>query len=345
MTPHAARRMSTLPSPCLPPLRGPSAERLPLPLPGAWYSCAPTDDVDQHAEAQPEWQQAYQQLSGGAFQGLVHHVQLPGMRIVREDSSRALHQRGDLGQGAYGFAMPLAASGPAIFNGQRVAENTLMVGRGDELDLVTPERFSLLAVVVDRALLAPLWECMYGKPLSRWLETQLVAPARPAAAAAVRALHLETLDHLAGAAATPRPPAAWLRLRDALLMEWIEALPERVSAEALPAVGARRRLVDRACEQMLAQRDDPPTLLQVCQQVGASRRKLELCFQEVLGTSPVRYLRAVRLNGVRRQLRSTAVSVQQAAEHWGFFHLGQFARDYRAQFGELPSATLRRPHP
>lgn len=323
--------------------RGTAAARVPLSLPGAWQSRAPTDDVDVHAGAQPEWQQTYQQLSGGAFQGLVHHVQLPGLRLVREDSSRALHQRGDLGQGAYGFAMPLAASGPAIFNGQRVTADTVMVGRGDELDLVTPERFSLLAVVVDGELLNPLWERMYGKPLAAWLETQLVTGARPAAADAVRGLHLQALARLSGPDAADTPAPALLRLRDALLMEWIEALPERVTADALPAVATRRRLVDRACQLMLAPHDEPPTLLQVCQQVGASRRKLELCFQEVLGTSPARYLRAVRLNGVRRLLRGGAPSVQQAAEQWGFFHLGQFARDYRAQFGELPSQTRRRP--
>jgi transcriptional regulator GlxA family with amidase domain len=28
------------------------------------------------------------------------------------------------------------------------------------------------------------------------------------------------------------------------------------------------------------------------------------------------------------------------AMKWGFFHLARFAKDYRDQFGELPSATL-----
>jgi AraC family ethanolamine operon transcriptional activator len=49
----------------------------------------------------------------------------------------------------------------------------------------------------------------------------------------------------------------------------------------------------------------------------------------------------VRLNGVRRELRSTAATVQDAAARWGFWHLGQFSRDYKRQFGELPSQTLK----
>lgn len=309
--------------------------------------------MDVHAGAQPEWQQRYQQLCGGRFQGLVHHVQLPGLRLVREDSDRALHQRGNLGQGAYGFAMPLAASGAAIFNGQRVALDAVMLGRGDELELITPTRFSLIAVVADATLLAPLWERMYGKPLAGWLESQLVVPARPAAAEAVRRLHLQTLaciealglpPPLADAsteAPAPTPSPALLYLRDTLLMEWLEALPERVSAEALPALAPRRRLVSRVCERVLDHPQEPMSMLQLCQLAGTSRRKLEICFQDVLGTSPGRYLRAARLNGARRDLRGGAASVQAAAERWGFFHLGQFARDYRLQFGELPSSTLR----
>jgi AraC family ethanolamine operon transcriptional activator len=86
-------------------------------------------------------------------------------------------------------------------------------------------------------------------------------------------------------------------LRDALLIEWIEALPAEVDASALPTLAARKRLVDRACALMLVQPEAPPSMLEVCRRVGASRRKLNYCFQDVLGSSPVRYLRASARSG------------------------------------------------
>jgi AraC family ethanolamine operon transcriptional activator len=33
--------------------------------------------------------------------------------------------------------------------------------------------------------------------------------------------------------------------------------------------------------------------------------------------------------------------VNETAQSWGFFHLGQFAADYSKLFGELPSQTLK----
>jgi len=101
----------------------------------------------------------------------------------------------------------------------------------------------------------------------------------------------------------------------------------------------------RRRELLLAHTDEPLSILQVCSHLGTSRRKLNYCFQDVLGTTPVKYLRTLRLNGVRRVLRHAekGVTVQDVAAHWGFWHLGQFAQDYRRLFGELPSTTLRQP--
>jgi AraC family ethanolamine operon transcriptional activator len=324
-------------NPLSPPLEIPSAAPA-----GTWRLDARTGDAHSQARVQPEWQQEYRQLSPGLFLGHVQHVQLPGMRLVREDSNQALHQRGDLGRGAYGFAIPLALSEPGIFNGQRFELDSVLMGRGDELDLRTPTQLSLMAVVVEADLLQPLWQRMYQKPLAAWLEHQLVVPARPAAAQALRRLHMELMSRLLDPDAVWQDETALRQVRDTLLIEWLEVIPERVDASSLPSVAARRQLVHRACELMLAQPDEPLSMLDLCGRVGASRRKLNYCFQDVLGTSPMQYLRAVRLNGVRRELRSgTARAVQDAAARWGFFHMGQFSTDYKKQFGELPSVTLR----
>jgi AraC-like DNA-binding protein len=90
---------------------------------------------------------------------------------------------------------------------------------------------------------------------------------------------------------------------------------------------------------------DHVSVSDLCRVTGVSERTLEYAFREVTGLTPVAYLIRLRLHRVRQGLlaathRSTTVSAE--ALHWGFWHFGEFSRDYKDCFGELPSATLRR---
>ncbi|GAB4176305.1 MAG: hypothetical protein Fur0032_16240 [Terrimicrobiaceae bacterium] len=76
----------------------------------------------------------------------------------------------------------------------------------------------------------------------------------------------------------------------------------------------------------------------LCAEVRASRRTLHLGFLELYGLGPMAYLRVIRLNGARRDLRRARGSVTDIAMAWGFNHLGRFSAYYRQFFGELPSA-------
>ncbi|MEO6964901.1 MAG: helix-turn-helix domain-containing protein, partial [Acidobacteriaceae bacterium] len=106
----------------------------------------------------------------------------------------------------------------------------------------------------------------------------------------------------------------------------------------------RYRIVTQIRDYIIANRNQVITVPDLCRNFYISRRMLQYCFQEVVGMTPVAYLRALRLNGARRDLRDVAseyATVQDIAATWGFWHLSQFARDYQRLFGELPSASLR----
>ena len=113
--------------------------------------------------------------------------------------------------------------------------------------------------------------------------------------------------------------------------------------EPVMSLAHRWKIVAEARNVVLSKPDAPSNVSDICAAVGVSRRTLQYCFQDVLGVSPTAFLRAMRLDGVRRMLR-TATSVTDAAVHWGFWHFGYFSQDYRKLFGELPSQTHRRYH-
>ncbi len=77
---------------------------------------------------------------------------------------------------------------------------------------------------------------------------------------------------------------------------------------------------------------------------GVRRRTLEKHFRRFLRRTPVEVWRELRLEQARRDLlrASPDASVTGIALGCGFTHLGRFAAQFRARYGESPSATLRR---
>jgi AraC-like DNA-binding protein len=78
-------------------------------------------------------------------------------------------------------------------------------------------------------------------------------------------------------------------------------------------------------------------------ELGISVRTMHSAMLKIRGMSLHRYLRLRRLWAVRRQLLTgdRTLRVKTCALSNGFWHLGEFAALYAAQFGEAPSMTLR----
>jgi AraC-like DNA-binding protein len=106
------------------------------------------------------------------------------------------------------------------------------------------------------------------------------------------------------------------------------------------------RVISRFEELLEANRDWPLHLAEICGATGVSDRTLRICCHEHLGMGPLRYMWLRRMHLARRALvsadRATA-TVTEIATYFGFCELGRFSAEYRGLFGELPSASLRRP--
>lgn len=90
---------------------------------------------------------------------------------------------------------------------------------------------------------------------------------------------------------------------------------------------------------------DPLTIETLADVTTVSIRTLFAGFRDFRDTTPMAYLRDVRLERARAALLSgkaaTAAQVTTVALDCGFTHLGRFAASYRERFGETPSATAR----
>jgi AraC-like DNA-binding protein len=105
-----------------------------------------------------------------------------------------------------------------------------------------------------------------------------------------------------------------------------------------------RTLVLGKVQEILNEIDELPiTVNELCSRVGTSSSALHRLFHSEYGVSPKAYIRARCLSAVRDELAIAppGSKIVNIANRWGFWHMGQFAKDFRSLFGELPSACLR----
>ena len=86
------------------------------------------------------------------------------------------------------------------------------------------------------------------------------------------------------------------------------------------------------------------TVGQLCAYTNVSERTLEYAFQERYQISPSEYIKANRLHKVRHELltsKGETLPISTLAGKYGFWHMGQFASDFKKHFGKLPRETVR----
>lgn len=101
--------------------------------------------------------------------------------------------------------------------------------------------------------------------------------------------------------------------------------------------------VKKTEEYMRAHAHEPLSIEQLAEHAGVSVRTLFTGFRDFCDTTPMAYLRNLRLEHVHLELsaQSHEASVTDIAFKWGFAHLGRFAQEYKKRFGQTPSTTLR----
>ena len=145
------------------------------------------------------------------------------------------------------------------------------------------------------------------------------------------------------ASALPDFPApAMAALEEMVLSTLLLAQPHNHSEALLrprPAIAPRH--VRRAEEFIHAHLHQATGTAEIAAYAGVSARALFDGFRRFRQTTPAAYVRAARLAAARADLDSGRGNVREVAARWGFAHAGHFAAQYRRQYGEAPTHTVR----
>lgn len=126
----------------------------------------------------------------------------------------------------------------------------------------------------------------------------------------------------------------------------LSTFPNTAAAEPTPHDHTDNKpvLLRRAMEFMDANATNDIALGDIAEAVHVTPRAVQYMFRHHLDTTPLQYLRRLRLHYAHQQLlaadRSTD-TVTAIAARWGFAHTGRFAVLYRQTYGQSPHTTLR----
>jgi AraC family ethanolamine operon transcriptional activator len=306
-----------------------------------------TRHFEEMQQALNTWDHEYRQISPGEFHGSLLLTQTASVGIFRNRWERGIHYRGTPPPETLAFAVTLAQTAGAHWNGQSVTvDDVILASRGLETEYFSAPLWDSVVFAVPEARFAQQLadlsqqdpECIIGRSAAFRFAPQLAAQVRRVCIAYLQATTHSLTDPNARAALPEMAKFAVELMARAL----VRSQPVGHSS---PTLNRSRGLLRKAEEYVAQLTDQPLRISGVCKELGVPERTLREAFQKLTDMSPLEYLKRQRLNAVYRALLKADPNeqlVKQVACDHGFNHPGQFGQDYKQLFAEMPSQTLQR---
>jgi len=213
----------------------------------------------------------------------------------------------------------------------------------DDLKAASPAGFRGSGMHFSEDFMANLAEKIYDRPLSLLIPRagSYILDAVKLGALRKELHKWQQLTH----DGTDALPANIARREESLAVAVIEALLDERYSEKSSLVNSRRSM-SLALDIIHDSELENISAMDLCKSAECSQRTLEKCFSKRFGVTPKKYIKCLRLAEVHKGLRNFDAqgyeSIIELASINGFWHMGQFAADYRRIYGELPSETLNR---
>jgi AraC-like DNA-binding protein len=205
--------------------------------------------------------------------------------------------------------------------------------------------YASVALKFDAAIVAKVLTAMFDRAAVTKLDLEPMVDLSTTTGEALHSLARALVTGLQDGKTLQRSPKAMALLSEAILGTIFENVPHRLlgKLERDPP-DLTPRQIQMAIEYMRGHIHLPLTIIDIAAAVGVSQRSLQASFRRFRDTTPMAYLRRLRLEAARAELANpeNRLPIYEVALKWGFTHMGRFAAQYRAAFGETPSETFRR---
>lgn len=131
-----------------------------------------------------------------------------------------------------------------------------------------------------------------------------------------------------------------VQLSNQIIHSLLSYLDKSTFVKKVPSLTKRQTAVTRAVDFIHQNISEKIFLKELCKETGMSERSLEYGFKKKYHISPNQYIKAYKLNEVKKELiafRGSGIKISTIAGKYDFWHMGQFANDFKKHFGVLPS--------
>lgn len=303
-------------------------------------------DFEEFTQATRAWDLDFIQLDRGNFETEITQVGVGDVLLAQASFNRFIDQKGSSPPGLWTFAILTNESSPIIWRGRQVSKKSVMIyAPGSEIDAQSRPAFDVYTLSYPESLLDELAQMFEITSFRKLIESSDLITAKASKLSKCRERTKDILSVIKEQPLKLNSKAMLDEMRFSLSHQLISTLVFSRPEYHKPSYRKRNRALRRAKAYLREHGEEPVTVRDLCGVTEVSERTLRYAFLEKFGVSPKSYLLAMRLNGVRRQLchaDPSSIKIADVANHWGFWHMGQFAADYRRLFGELPSETLKR---
>ena len=302
-------------------------------------------DFDEFAHTVQAWDVDFKQLDMGECK--VDWLQFACGKILLSHAqlNRRFDQHGSAPPGMWTFAIFSEQTPPIIWYEQKLSNDTMVIYKpGSEIDCVSRPGFEVFTLSYPEEYLNEIGANLGLPEIKKMANDSDTFECSMLELSESRRQLYQIIDALKQNSS---------EVNSFSFMHTLEVeLPEQIMltmARSVPVKNSSLRTRNRAIKQIkqyLAESPSEPVMVnQLCKIARVSIRTLQYAFLEHYGVTPKTYLKNIRLNAVRKELWKSdpdSTRVNDIASLWGFWHMGQFAADYRKLFGKLPSETLQR---
>ena len=291
-----------------------------------------------------DWKLDFRQLDRGKFTGELFQIGNEQIHVTYSKVNRKIEMKVNAPKGKISFGIPKVPTSTIIWNDHKFEERRIQTYKPfAEVSAVTPPGFETYLISISENLFEKMAHAIDD---SNQIFLNIENQSLKSNDDAINKMH-DFLDILRSSCDEDNFELTDNQLEMVIENEIPERLLDLISSavpfKLKPSSAQKSFAIEKFSEYMNEFTDERLTILEFCIKTGISKRTLELAVKDKFNTSPKNYIITKRLDHVRKLLKTSNASttkIVDVANRFGFWHMGQFAKDYKLMFGELPSDTL-----